>query len=754
MNGFINLIKGALVGVANIVAGLSGATVAILCKVYDNMLDMFSNVLQHPIKTIKKHYALLLGIILGIVLGSFALKKIYETAPFPITLFCAGIVFFGLIPFSKELDFGKRKVLNTLFLIIPFAIMVYLPFAADVTKIELVLDFKYCLVLFALGLLASTSMMLPGLSGSMMLMVVGFYDEILGLLTNLISSFIHFKFDNLGVNIVLLLVFLLGCLVGLVGSSKILKILFNKKEREMNLITFGLISGSFVAMIIKAVQLNNALNLNLTSNIIMIASGLLLIVIGFFIGLAVYLFTKKEDENMVELNKEKCLSLVDKYFDEYKSLLKNLVSYASVLEEYKEGSNEPFGKENREVLEYILDYAKKDGFSVLNQDNYAGHIEFGDSKDILGILAHLDVVPVKGQKWDHDPFDMVETDTKLIGRGVNDDKGPLAASYIALKILKDLGFKPSKKIRLIMGCDEESGSRCLEHYFKYNEMPEVGYSPDACFPCINGEKAGAHFDIKGKLAKDSIITSLLAGERYNIVPGEARMKLKKDYTKEFLKFLKDKGYNGEVKDNTYIAYGLSAHAMTPEKGLNAAFILFEFLSTITDEEIVKFVNKYVIYDPTGKKFGNDITVDEMGSLTENVGIVKILNNEIFLGFDCRVPKEGHDKVMKENIEKALKEYKDIYLAEFNMGEIHYVSSNSNLVQTLVKSYQMFTKDYDHNAYTIGGGTYAKFIKNAVAFGPQFIDDEDVDHQANEFILKEKYKKVIAIYIMAIYELAK
>ena len=198
-------------------------------------------------------------------------------------------------------------------------------------------------------------------------------------------------------------------------------------------------------------------------------------------------------------------------------ILKKLISFKTVLDEYKENDEAPFGIENKKALEYILDVAKKDGFNIKNVDNYAGHIEFGSGDEILGVLAHLDVVPVKEDEWESDPFEIRFSDNKMYARGILDDKGPLVASYIALKMLKESGFKPKRRIRLIMGCDEESGSRCLERYLEKEEKPTLGFSPDATFPLIYGEKAMITYDIFGKL-EDDIILSFDAGERYNIVP--------------------------------------------------------------------------------------------------------------------------------------------------------------------------------------------------------------------------------------------
>ncbi len=453
-----------------------------------------------------------------------------------------------------------------------------------------------------------------------------------------------------------------------------------------------------------------------------------------------------------ELTKDDFVELANKYFVDFKKSLKELVSFASVLDEYKENSDAPFGEGNKKALEYMLNLGEKDGFKTLNSDNYAGHIEFGDGSETLGLLAHLDVVPVTGQKWDNDPFTVVEKDGKLIGRGVNDDKGPLLASYYAIKMLKDLGFKPNKKIKLIMGCDEETGSRCLEHYFKYNPLPEIGFSPDACFPCINGEKAHQTIDIVGKNNSD-ILLSFKAGERYNIVPEEAHMTLAKDLTKEYLEFLSKNNYKGEVKNNVYYAYGVAAHAMCPEKGVNAAFILFEFLNEYTDSSIAKLACKYLTFDPFGKKLGLDKTYDEMGNLTLNLGVVSIDKDSVKLGLDLRIPSDEMETLIRDNVTKAASEY-GLNAGFGSFTKVHYVKSTSFLVESLVNSYKEFTGDTQNKAYCIGGGTYAKFMPGAVAFGPQFVGGADVDHQANEYIYESDYKKILAIYAKAIYDLTK
>lgn len=444
---------------------------------------------------------------------------------------------------------------------------------------------------------------------------------------------------------------------------------------------------------------------------------------------------------------------VDQYIEEGLLLLSKLVSFPTVLEQYDPKSDAPFGEENKHALKFILEYAEKDGFSTKNDKNYAGHIEFGKGKEILGILAHLDVVPVDGQNWKTNPFVLNIQDDKLYGRGTMDDKGPLVCSYLAMKLLKDQGFTPNKKVRLIMGCDEESGSRCLTHYFKKHELPNLGFSPDADFPLIYGEKAHMTYNFEGNLDDTEIITEFDCGKRYNVVPATAMMKLKKDLKKEYLAYLEKNHYQGKVENDTYYAYGLSSHAMVPQNGLNASFILFSFLNEVAPSTLSNFFVKYLTFDPFGKKLGYDIYDEQMKELTSNVGLVQIHDQKVFIGIDCRVPRPSHEEIMRKQITKAA-ESANLIVNVLGFGGFHYVDPNSVLVTTLMKVYKEVTGDSEAEPITIGGGTYAKFIDHAVAYGPLMPGREDVCHIADEYMRLDDFKNAILIYAKAIYELTK
>jgi succinyl-diaminopimelate desuccinylase len=142
----------------------------------------------------------------------------------------------------------------------------------------------------------------------------------------------------------------------------------------------------------------------------------------------------------------------------------------------------PYGSAIGEALEWFLALGKEYGFDVVNVDHQAGYIEFGKGEEI-GILGHLDVVPV-GEGWTHGPFNPVIENGKLYGRGVNDDKGPTMAAFYAMRVLKEMNVPLKRKIRLILGTDEESGMRCIKHYLTKYDPPVISFAPDATFPLI------------------------------------------------------------------------------------------------------------------------------------------------------------------------------------------------------------------------------------------------------------------------------
>ena len=411
--------------------------------------------------------------------------------------------------------------------------------------------------------------------------------------------------------------------------------------------------------------------------------------------------------------------VIDTYKSEMIEELSNFVSINSIYDENSSDSNNPFGKGVSNALNYFYNLASRDGFNVINYDNYCVEISYGEG-EIIDILAHCDVVDVSSH-WEFEPFAKYYDDRYVYGRGTQDDKGPLLAAYYALRAIKDSGIECNKKIRFIVGGNEESGSRCLEYYYKTlnKEYPSMGFTPDARFPLINGEKGITRIEVTyHNLNSDFYYIN--GGRALNIVMDEVK-----------------------INDKTY--YGKAAHASTPEMGSNA-FVnaLKELKDNYSDlEKIHNDFNDYY-----GKGLGIDCYDDKLKDLTMNIGKVELNEHDLIITLDIRYPLSTNSLKIKEEIEKRG------YTCKILMDESPiFMDENCYLVKTLLDSYNHFVKG-ENKAFTIGGGTYAKSSKNVVAFGMLFDDDLDLMHQDNEKLRIDHYILGSKIYLKALLELIK
>ena len=418
----------------------------------------------------------------------------------------------------------------------------------------------------------------------------------------------------------------------------------------------------------------------------------------------------------------------------------------------------PFGEGIKDALDFMLALGEKDGFDVVNLNGYAGHISYGNQKEYVGTIGHLDVVPA-GNDWTYPAYGAEIHDNKMYSRGTEDDKGPTIAVYYALKIIKELKLDLSKRIKLILGTDEETAWRGVRHYFSvYPEIPVSGFIPDADFPLIYAEKGISRVFIEGDL-QGSDIVSIKGGFRDNMVPdfAEAYLKPNQDYKKLFFTFLKKQSYQGVAEDKDgkiYVkVFGKSAHGSTPEFGENAIDGLFEFLiEAKVDHNIVMLAKERLIHDIHGKKLGVAYKDEEMGHLTINLGAMSTIGNKYRFNLNLRYPNGVEFEEVISTLEKNVKAYGASVTVD-NHQELLYVDPKSELVQKLLKIYRKHTNDMS-DPITIGGGTFARALPNSVAFGPHFLSKPTYIHQKNEFIDLEDFFTAIMIYTESLYELAK
>lgn len=418
----------------------------------------------------------------------------------------------------------------------------------------------------------------------------------------------------------------------------------------------------------------------------------------------------------------------------------------------------PFGEGIEQALEYMLKLGQRDGFETENVDHYAGHIRYGQSDQYIGSIGHLDVVPA-GTGWTYEAYSGKVVDGRMYGRGTEDDKGPTIAFYYAMKILKDLNIPLSKEIKLVLGTDEETAWRGVDYYFKkYPKMPVAGFIPDADFPLIYAEKGITRIFLDGQ-DKPSIIHSIHGGLADNMVPESASAVLTDlSYKASFEAFLKEKTYDGEVEETNdgvkLTVNGKSAHGSLPHLGENAIDHLFEFLaSQHIDSDLVRMYETLLLNDWAGVKFGFNYTDEEMGPLTNNIGKIVFDGKTYQLSLNLRYP---HGVVLDDVLVLGNEKLKPFH-AKLNLDKHHevlYFDPQSDLVQTLMKVYIKNTGETDAKPINIGGGTFARVMKNTVAFGPHFLDKPTYIHQKDEYVDLEDFFKAVVIYTEALYELAK
>ncbi len=439
---------------------------------------------------------------------------------------------------------------------------------------------------------------------------------------------------------------------------------------------------------------------------------------------------------------------MEKYFDEIVAQTARLIQFDSSLQPAE--GNYPFGKETGECLEYFLSLAESMGFETRNYDNYIGEVLFGEGEE-FAILAHLDVVPA-GSGWKYPPFGGVINDEpsaggmlgkKIWGRGAMDDKAPAVVCLYALKALKDEGVIPNRKFKLILGCNEEAGWKCIEHYEKVATLPKEGFTPDANFPVIYAEKGilqfTAHFPIE-----NPPFTALWGGERVNMVCDHVNAILTRKGAEGLVYYENPIDGTRLSYDNTtniVDGYGKSAHGSKPDSGANALQALLYFLAL--QNEDCKRAYACLFEDNAGLK----ALQDETGALTMSPDVVTFKNGQLSVSVDIRYPATYPLESVLEKINGWGVEYEiDSHKAAL------YNDPNGKLIQTLMGAYTKVTGDAPAPT-AIGGGTYARALMQGCGFGPQLMSQEETIHQPNEYVTFDMLRLMSDIYYEAVKSIA-
>ena len=455
-------------------------------------------------------------------------------------------------------------------------------------------------------------------------------------------------------------------------------------------------------------------------------------------------------EGGINVIDNKFKDLVKPYAEESLKTLIDFVNIDSVYDEKTVTKEMPYGQGVSNALAFVKALAEKDGLEVKDIDGRAIEIYFGDKTlPNIGIFAHADVVPATGE-WVTPPFAAEIRDSKLYARGTSDDKGPAVAAYYATKALFDNEMIDKYSVRLVIGGDEERGSSCMRYYFNEAKAPAplYGFTPDAEFPLIYGEKAITNF-IATKKIDLSPIKSIVGGEAANSVIDKAEVVLPLD--ENLLNLLDERAVKYSVtkgkSDMTLIFHGKSAHGSLPALGINAGVILFKELGEFYDLPLlINLAAKYA--DPSGKTMNGYLETPLLGESTYNIGLLSYKNKELSFTTNFRYPENvdlaNHLEMLSKELEMTLKVKSTSKHLLFD--------PESAFIKTLLSAYQDETLDYESKPLAIGGGTYAKECPNTVAFGSAFKGRSGDIHSPNEHIYIDDFYAQMAIYARAIYYL--
>ena len=448
---------------------------------------------------------------------------------------------------------------------------------------------------------------------------------------------------------------------------------------------------------------------------------------------------------------------VDQWIDDhFEQLLADLQASIQIPSVYGEKAAEdaPYGREIRRALDHALQVAERLGFETKDVFGHACYAEYGEGEETLGVLSHLDVVPA-GQGWDYDSFGAVLLDDRIVGRGARDDKGPAFCALYALAALKACRIPLRRKIRLIMGCNEESGMLCMDHYLQHEAPPTLAFSPDGDYPVVNAEKS-SYFAIFKKEFPSQL--SIKGGTAPNMIPGtaEAVVPLSPESVRpEADCFASETGYGVSVKTDgqgcRIEVTGKQGHAAVPEEGKNALQGLIALLVRLPlpqqDLQEVETVYRAFKLEKYGESMGID-REDPTGRTTANLPIIDWNENGYRLQIDIRCPVSLSKEELDAAVQAAMGDA-EAELLYYNKGL--YIPPEDELVGNLLRVYQERT-GIQAEPVRCGGGTYARKLPHAVAFGIEYEGSGTGAHQANEFARFEELRfnaKIIADAMIAL-----
>ncbi len=470
---------------------------------------------------------------------------------------------------------------------------------------------------------------------------------------------------------------------------------------------------------------------------------------------------------------------LEKQYPEMERQLLQLLSIPSVQAKAEPGA--PFGAEVARAYRFVLDLSAQLGYTVTDVDGYIGFADFpGQTLNAAGeevaAITHVDVVAAKEEDWQQHPFQPEIVDGKIYGRGAIDDKGPLIASMYALAAIDQCDLPCRRRLRHLFGNNEESGFACLEHYLQKYPQPWAGIVPDARFPAVIGEKGLMRWSFAQQWLDDSananiILKEINGGSMINIVPAKADALFEVNevgyalFQQAFsvLSLAEQQKISLDMENGALLrvtAYGQACHASLPELGENANVLLLRYLSFLAGEVKPTGAGRFLadaiaLYDDEQLGSGLGIAgADELSWLTNVPALLRVTAKGGRIDCDTRYPvsmqQEYYVRHLSELAESLGWQFDPWYCCP-----VLHMDASSPVVSTVLQIYHEYMQDSaaENRPLVVGSGTYGRMLQNCLPFGPIFPGQENLCHQADEYISQKDLLHLAKIYARAMYALA-
>ncbi len=447
---------------------------------------------------------------------------------------------------------------------------------------------------------------------------------------------------------------------------------------------------------------------------------------------------------------------IDAHFDEMLSDIADMVRIPSVATYDDPGT--PYGPDCLKALHEMLALAGKYGFETQNCDDRCGVMTARRGAEAIDIWCHLDVVPAGGGWMLTEPFEPVIRDDYMIGRGADDNKGPAIGVLYALRALGELGIGTRHGLRLCVGTDEEHGMSDVTYFARHYPASKLSIIADSGFPVCYGEKGMIEAAIVSDAPLERV-TSLNAGIAGNMIPDRAEMKLRGSaaVTGKWV------DSSAEETGTRLTARGLSRHAAFPEGSVNAiheltAAALESGLLSESDARAMRFFTR-VNDDWLGTALGIAGS-DALSGQTTCAGTLLRLREDgraaLYLNVRHCIGADSDELI--RHMEAACRA-NGCGLEVLNVSAPNYFPREDPLVDALTAVYNDMTGEH-REPFIMGGGTYARKLPRAFAFGlggmdrPQtslFAPGHGGAHQPDEGLYLPNFKKALLIFAMALIE---